>query len=125
MDETAYALFRRGSAQLSEGMVREAAGTLEKAAALEPEKSSVREALARAYFSLGRTTDAANEFRAVTHIDPTNDYAHYGLALCLEREGRLDEARGHARMATTMRPGNDDYQRALERIEHVPREGRA
>lgn len=117
MEDTAYALYRRGLALLSEGMAREAVDALARARALEPEKGSIREALARAYFTLGRVGPAADEFRAATGIDPTNDYAHFGLALCLERQGRIDEARGHARLAFAMRPDHDDYRRALDRIE--------
>lgn len=117
MEETAYGLYQRGAALLSEGLAGEAAPSLERARDLEPDKASIREALARAYFALGRTRDAREEFTAVAAIDPANDYAHFGLALCLERERRLDEARGHARMAVTMKPGNEDYRRALERIE--------
>ncbi|HVL88895.1 MAG TPA: tetratricopeptide repeat protein [Actinomycetota bacterium] len=117
MEETAYGLFQRGAALLSEGMVREAAESLERAREMEPDKASIREALARAYYAQGRTTDARAEFSAAACIDPSNDYAHFGLALCLERENRLDEARGHARLAVAMKPENEDYRRALDRIE--------
>lgn len=117
MEETAYGLYQRGAALLSEGMAGEAMPSLERARDLEPDKGSIREALARAYFALGRTGAARQEFSAAAEIDPTNDYAHFGLALCLERESRLDEARGHARLAVAMKPENEDYRRALERIE--------
>lgn len=119
MEESAYTLYRRGAALLSEGMAKQAADSLEKARALEPDKASIREALARAYYAMGRTGDARDEFTAAADMDPTNDYAHFGLALCLEREKRIDEARGHARLAVTMRPANEDYRRALERIERA------
>ena len=119
MEESAYSLYQRGAALLSEGLPRDAAESLAKARMLEPDKASIREALARAYFALGRTGEARDEFAATATIDPTNDYAHFGLALCFERERRLLEARGHARLAATMRPDNDDYRQALDRIERA------
>jgi len=117
VEETAYGLYQRGAALLSEGMAHEAAASLERARDMEPEKASIRESLARAYYALGRTVAARDEFSAAAGIDPSNDYAHFGLALCLEREGRIIEARGHAKLAVAMRPENEDYRRALERIE--------
>lgn len=116
MDQSAYALFRRGSALLAEGLYRQAVSELTRARDLEPGKGSIREALARALYGAGRTTHAREEFEAAAELDPANDYAHYGLALCLERAGDLSRARGHARMAAVMRPDSDAYREALERI---------
>lgn len=116
MEESAYALFRRGSAMLSEGLFGQAVTELTRARDLEPGKGSIREALGRALFGAGRTAKALEEFEAATELDPANDYAHFGLALCLERHGDLPRARGHARMAVVMRPDVDAYREALERI---------
>jgi Flp pilus assembly protein TadD len=98
---------------LEAGDVHAAATILERAAAAEPEKGSIREALARAYFRSRRFSAALAEFRAALEISPANDYAHFGAGLCLGRLGRLHQAVGHLRMANVMRPGNDDYEEAL------------
>jgi Flp pilus assembly protein TadD len=116
MEDTAYSLFRRGSAMLSEGMFGRAVSELTRARDLEPGKGSIREALGRALYGLGRTEDARQEFEAAAELDPANDYAHFGLALCFERTGDLLRARGHAKMAVVMRPEVESYQEALERI---------
>ena len=116
MNESAYALFQRGSTLLAERRFHQAAIVLERARTLEPAKGSIREALARAYYSAGRPDAARDEFEAALEIDPTNDYAHFGLALCLERTGEIASARAHVKLAVAMRPELDDYRRALERI---------
>jgi tetratricopeptide (TPR) repeat protein len=108
-----YEWYQRGLTLLEAGDVHAAATVLARAAEAEPEKGSIREALARAYFR-GRRFDAAlDEFTAALEISPANDYAHFGAGLCLGRLGRLHEAVGHLRMANVMRPGNDDYEAAL------------
>jgi Flp pilus assembly protein TadD len=86
---------------------------LERARDLEPEKGSIREALARAYFRSQRVDAALAEFEKVLELDPVNDYAHFGLGMCLLRKGDRAAARGHLKMATIMRPGEEAYQDAL------------
>jgi tetratricopeptide (TPR) repeat protein len=115
--ESTYALWRRGCTLLGDSHYHQAVIVLERARAQEPGKASIREALARAYYSAGRPDAAREEFEAVLEIDPANDYAHFGLALCLERTGELDSARGHAKLAVVMRPEDENYRRALERID--------
>jgi Tfp pilus assembly protein PilF len=117
--ETTYTLWQRGCALLSERHFHQAAVVLERARALEPGKASIREALARAYYSSGRPARARAEFEAALEIEPTNDYAHFGLALCLERTGEISTARGHAKLAVVMRPEDENYRRALERIDRA------
>lgn len=114
--ESAYALLTKGLALLAERRDHQAAIVLERAREQEPDKGSVREALARAYYGSGRHALARSEFEAALEIDPSNDYAHFGLALCLERSGELAAARGHAKLACAMRPEDENYRRALERI---------
>ena len=63
--EQVYELFKRGSDLLEHGDFSAAAISLEQARKLEPEKSSIREALGRAYFRSGRYQDASVEFQAV------------------------------------------------------------
>ncbi|MGQ0824798.1 MAG: tetratricopeptide repeat protein [Actinomycetota bacterium] len=116
MDEKhdAYAAFQEGSRLLAADNAHAAVIALERARALEPEKGSVRETLARAYFRTGRYAAAEEEFQAAVDIDPVNDYAHFGLGLCRLRAGDRNRARGHLRLASVMRPDNPDYQRALD-----------
>jgi tetratricopeptide (TPR) repeat protein len=118
MPAKAYDWFQRGMTLLEAGDVHAAATLLERAAAAEPGKGSIHEALARAYFRSGRFKTALDQFRLVLEISPANDYAHFGVGLCLGRLGRLREAVGHLRMANVMQPDNAGYREALERWEH-------
>ena len=109
----AYSRFQEGSRLLDSGNTHAAIVALERARQLEPEKGSIREALARAYFRSQRVEAARAEFEKVLELDPVNDYAHFGLGLCLLRAGDRDGARGHLKMATIMRPDEEAYQDAL------------
>jgi Flp pilus assembly protein TadD len=113
----AYAAFQDGTRLLASDNVHAAVIALERARALEPEKGSVREALARAYFRSGQFEAAEEEFRAALDIEPVNDYAHFGVGLCRLRAGDQRGARGHLRQATVMRPENADYRAALDQAE--------
>ena len=112
----AYTAFSEGMRLLSDGNAHAAVIALERARELEPAKSSVREALARAYFRTGRFAAAEEEFNATLDIEPVNDYAQYGVGLCRMRAGDRARARGHLRLAAVMRPENADYQAALEQV---------
>jgi tetratricopeptide (TPR) repeat protein len=112
----AYTAFSEGMRLLSDGNAHAAVIALEQARELEPSKSSVREALARAYFRTGRFSAAEQEFIATLDIEPVNDYAQYGVGLCRLKAGDRAKARGHLRLATVMRPDNADYQAALEQV---------
>jgi len=109
----AYARFQEGSRLLDSGNTHAAVVALERARDLEPEKGSIREALARAYFRSQRVEAARVEFEKVLELDPVNDYAHFGLGMCLLRKGDRAAARGHLKMATIMRPEEEAYQDAL------------
>ena len=61
---------------------------LAKAAGLEPEKTSIREALGRAYFRSRQFEEARVEFEAVVERAPTNDYALFCLGRSLMELGR-------------------------------------
>lgn len=111
----AYEDYQEGLRLLEAGDARAAVVVLERARAAEPEKDSIRETLARAYYHVGRFRAACAEFTKAVEIDPVNDYAHFGLGLCLLRAGERGEARGHLRMAAVMRPERDDYREALLR----------
>jgi tetratricopeptide (TPR) repeat protein len=112
-----YEWYQRGLALIKAGNNHAAATVLERAAQAEPDKGSIREALARAYFGTRRYREALEEFTAALDISPVDDYAHFGAGLCLGRLGRLNEALGHLRMANVMRPGNSDYEAAIARYE--------
>ena len=112
-DGEAYSRFQEGSRLLDSGNAHAAVVALERARDLEPEKGSIREALARAYFRSQRVDAARVEFEKVLELDPVNDYAHFGLGMCLLRKGDRAAARGHLKMATIMRPEEEAYQDAL------------
>jgi Flp pilus assembly protein TadD len=112
-DAEAYVAFQEGNRLLDTGNAHAATVALERARELEPEKGSIRETLARAYFRIGRFAAAEEEFLATLELDPVNDYAHFGVGLCRLRVGDRITARRHLRLATAMRPDNDDYREAL------------
>ena len=107
--EKVYDLYRRGSDLLEHGDFSAAAIPLEKARELEPEKSSIREALGRAYVRTGRYEAARVEFQAVVDRYPVNDFAHFCLGRSLEKTGRTREARKHLALAASLRPERADY----------------
>ena len=104
MDDV-YDLFKRGTALLEAGDFNSATVPLSKAAELEPEKTSIREALGRAYFRSRQFEEARVEFAAVVELAPTNDYALFCLGRALMELGRTAEARkaAHARGPVTAR----------------------
>ena len=114
--EVVYDLFRRGSDLLAAGDFQAAAIPLEKARAFEPDKTSIREALGRAYFHAGRYAAAREEFAAVVEHSPVNDFAHFCLGRSLEKTGRRQEARRHLRLAAGLRPDRADYRAYLNRL---------
>jgi Flp pilus assembly protein TadD len=116
MAEGAYELFKKGSALLDAGDFAAAAIPLETARKLEPDKTSIREALGRAYFRSGRFEQAGAEFAAVVERAPVNDFAHFCLGRALFNIGRRDEARHHAVLAAGMRPDRADYRAFRDRL---------
>src|SRR3954449_6163986 len=114
--ERVYELFTRGSALLEAGDFAAAAIPLEHARNLEPDKTSIREALGRAYFRSGRFEQARHEFEAVVERAPVNHYAQFCLGRALENTSRRREARRHAALAAGMRPDRDDYRELRDRL---------
>lgn len=100
------------------GNARGAVELLERASEIEPNKASIREALARALFNSGRIARASEEFTRAIEVDPANHYAHYGLGLCKARLGDKTKAIGCIKIALAMRPDSEDYQFALRQLEH-------
>jgi tetratricopeptide (TPR) repeat protein len=114
--DDAYALFQRGLSLLAESHWAQAAVSLEKAKRLEPDKTSIREALGRAYFRSGRYRRAASEFSAVVERSPANDYAHFCLGRSFEKLGDRRSARRHMSLAVGMRPDRTDYKIYRDRV---------
>jgi Flp pilus assembly protein TadD len=114
--ERVYELYTRGSALLEAGDFAAAAIPLEHARNLEPDKTSIREALGRAYFRSGRFEKARREFEAVVEHSPVNHYAQFCLGRSLENTGRRREARRHAALAAGMRPDRADYRELRDRL---------
>ena len=114
--ERVYDLYKRGSELLEKGDFAAAAIPLETARKLEPDKTSIREALGRAYYRSGRFRHAAEEFEAVVERAPVNDFAHFCLGRALEKTGRADRARHHAVLAAGMRPDRADYRFFRDRL---------
>ena len=109
MPESLYTLYRRGVELLEDGNFSEATVPLAEAARQAPEKSSVREALGRAYFRNHQFAEAAAEFEAVVETHPVNDYAHFCLGRALSLTGETKRARHHLALASNLRPERRDY----------------
>jgi Flp pilus assembly protein TadD len=107
--EPTYTLYRRGIELLEDGDFLDAAEPLAEAARRAPEKSSVREALGRAYYRAGRFARAATEFEAIVETHPVDDYAHFCLGRALSKTGQRDRARHHLALASNLRPDRRDY----------------
>lgn len=107
--ESGYRLYRQGMALLEQGNYQAATVPLSKLASMEPDKSSVREALGRAMFSSHRFREAAEEFAAVVELDPVNDYAHFCLGRALTMSGKQKRGRRHLAIARNLRPDRSEY----------------
>lgn len=119
-EDSLYTLYRRGVELLEDGSFGEATVPLAEAARQAPEKSSVREALGRAYFRNRQFAEAATEFEAVVETHPVNDYAHFCLGRALSLIGQVDRARHHLALASNLRPDRGDYRLYRERLAAQP-----
>lgn len=115
-DDSLYSLYSRGMWLLESGDYAQATVPLRKAARMAPGKTSIREALGRAYFRARRYEEAAEEFEAVVERYPVNDFAHFCLGRALELTGRKDRARRHLAIAANLRPERRDYRLYRERL---------
>lgn len=113
-DERAYRDFQAGHRFLDERHPAQAAMLLERALRDQPDKNSIREALGRAYYALGRYGSAAEQFAELLRRAPANDYAHFALARCLLKLDDRPGALRSARLALAMSPDNEEYRRAVE-----------
>ena len=108
MDDV-YDLYTRGMGLLQDGHFHAAVVPLSKARDLEPDKTSIREALGRAYFRSANFEEARAEFEAVVERAPTNDYALFCLGRSLLELGRPRDARKALALAAGLRPDRRDY----------------
>jgi Flp pilus assembly protein TadD len=115
LGEDVYSLFQRGQDLISDSHWAQAVVPLEKARRIEPDKTSIREALGRAYFRSGRYREAAAEFEAIVELSPINDYAHFCLGRSLQKLGRQSAAGRHFSLACGLRPERSDYRLYRER----------
>jgi len=107
--EDVYELYCRGLELLEHGDYQAAIVPLTRAASLEPDKASIREALGRALFRAQRYERAAAEFGAVAAQAPTNDYALFCLGRAMQKLGRHREACHPLAVASSLRPERTDY----------------
>jgi len=104
-----YDLFQNGTRLLEERDYHAATVPLARARDLEPDKTSIREALGRALFGAQRYDEAVREFEAVVERAPTNDYALFCLGRSLQQLGRHSEARKPLTLACSLQPERGDY----------------
>src|SRR3954452_14569122 len=109
MSDSVYDLFQRGKALLEGGDFHAATVPLARARDLDPDKTSIREALGRALFHSQRYSEAAAESEAVGERAPTNDFALFCWGRSLRRLGRHKEARHPLALAAQLRPERHDY----------------
>ena len=114
--EPLYTLYRKGMELLEDGSFDAATVPLAEAARRAPEKSSVREALGRAYFRNHQFAEAATEFEAVLETHPVDDYAHFCLGRALSLTGETERARHHLALASNLRPDRRDYRLYRDRL---------
>jgi Flp pilus assembly protein TadD len=111
-----YTLYRRGIELLEDGSFDAATEPLAEVARRDPEKTSVREALGRAYFRNRQFAEAAAEFEAVVEVRPVDDYAHFCLGRALSLTGERERARHHLALASNLRPERRDYRLYRDRL---------
>jgi Flp pilus assembly protein TadD len=107
--ESVYELYRRGCELLEHGDHQAAIVPLSKARDMEPDKTSIREALGRALFHAQHYEGAAQEFEAIASHSPTNDYALFCLGRAMQQLGRHREACQPLALACSLRPERKDY----------------
>jgi tetratricopeptide (TPR) repeat protein len=107
--DSVYDLYRRGCELLRHGDYQAAIVPLQRARKLEPDKSSIREALGRALFHAQRYEAAAAEFAELAAQAPTNDYALFCLGRSMQLLGRHSEACMPLALACSLRPERSDY----------------
>ena len=114
--ESAYGLLQRGLALAQRRHNAQAAVVLARAAAMEPGRGSILEALGRAYYNSGQVERARETFEQLLEVDPSSHYGHYALGQSLKRLGQREAAGTHLRMAAALDPTSKLYRFALARL---------
>jgi tetratricopeptide (TPR) repeat protein len=117
--KNAYELFSKGRALAKRNDYLNAIMFFEKAKDAEPDKGSIREALARSYYNCGLYSSARKHFNKAIEIDAANDYAYFGLGLCLIKEGKFKTAIGQLKIAAAMKPGNETYKKYVNKYTRI------
>lgn len=104
---------------MKEGDYARSAFYFEQAKMEMPQKGSIREVLARAYYNSGQIEKAKNEFEAALEIDPTNSFAYFGLGLCLMKMGEPELALAQLKISCALSPKEKRYQRSLARVKSM------
>lgn len=115
--ESAYGLLQRGLELMRSRHHAQAAIVLARAAATEPGRGSILEALGRAYFNSRQHDRARETFERLLEVDPSAHYAHFALGESLRKLGRAREARTHLRLAVALEPRSALYRSALRRAD--------
>src|SRR4026209_2716261 len=102
--DSAYELYMNGTSLLNSGDFHAAVVPLARARDLEPDKTSIREALGRALFGSRRYREAAGGVEAGGEHAAANDYALFCLGRSLQLQGRHAEARKPLALASCLRP---------------------
>jgi predicted Zn-dependent protease len=111
-----YAEYERAVRSFDDGDPIGAARTLAPVVDAEPENTSVRLLLARAYYHSAQLRRAEEQLRWLIDRNPADHYAHFVLGRTLERLGKPAQALPHLRMAVAMRP-LVEYTDVLRRLE--------
>lgn len=110
-----YNWFAKGKRFLKDGDYARSIFYFEQAKLEMPQKGSIREVLARAYYNSGQLEKAKEEFEAALEIDPTNSFAYFGLGLCLIKMGEPALALAPLKLCCALSPEVERYQRSLAR----------
>lgn len=111
-----YEEYISGFQYLKKGMLNEAIFHLRRAKTAEPFKTSIREALARAYFMSGRFDKSEKEFSFIIHLKPDCDYAYFGAGLSLIKLGEKEKGLEKLKIACALNPSNQIYRNYLKKF---------
>jgi tetratricopeptide (TPR) repeat protein len=106
------------------GRHKEAAGELERAAAIDSENPIIFLNWAVILSTEGETAQAIAKYERVIELDPKNLSAYYNCAALLEKMGRLDGAIEKIRAAITVEPDNAMLKDILARLVQAQRQPR-
>lgn len=112
----AYQFYQKGLAALASGHADEAIVPLERAKKLQPDSSSIKEALGKTYFKLHFYDRAIAEFAAILDGEPLDDYAHFCIGRCYDKVGNHPLAQRHYKLALSLKPTREIYRNTLDRF---------